>query len=57
VPEIDWQVGHSIPGAKGMTTRAFVKDGALMLNLDAPTEGNPNQTNIFEMAHSGTEGE
>lgn len=49
VPEVDWTVKHAVPGHAGMTTRAFVRDGKLIVNKGAPTEANPNQATVFDV--------
>lgn len=49
VPEIDWSVKYTVPGHKGMTTRAFVENGQLIINTGAPTESNPDQATIFDV--------
>lgn len=48
VPEIDWSVKWAVPGHKGMTTRAFVEDGELKVNLNDPIGKDPSQPTLFD---------
>lgn len=47
-PDIDWKVETTVPGKKGMTTKAFVEDGKLIVNTGMPLGGNPDQQTLFD---------
>ena len=51
-PEVGWEVNHRIPGASGMTTRAFVESflgrSVLMVNTNDPCSADPNQGTLFD---------
>jgi len=49
-PGIDWSVARTLPGNKGLTTRAFIEDQNLVINPGLPSGGTPNQTTIFDVA-------
>lgn len=48
MPAIDWSVGKTMPGRKGMTTRAYAENGRLVVNPGSPMGGHPNQQTLFE---------
>ena len=58
-PEIDWKVSHRVPGASGMTTRAFVENlhgrQVLAVNTNDPGGIDPNQQTIFDQLPVETE--
>jgi len=43
LPEIDWNVKHSVPGHKGMTTRGYIEEEQIKINLDDPGSQDPRQ--------------
>lgn len=59
MPLIDWEVRYAVPGAAGMTTRAFVENRhgalALMVNTNDPLGSDPNQGTIFDDLPAETE--
>jgi hypothetical protein len=52
MPTIDWTVRYKVPGASGVTTRAFVENlhgkQTLMINANDPLGADPNQGTIFD---------
>ena len=50
IPHVDWSVGFSMPGHKGMTTRAFVDDdGRVKVNMNDPVGQQPQMPNLFDV--------
>lgn len=52
MPEIDWGVSFSMPGASGATSRAIVRDGKVLVHPGEWT--NPNQMTIPDVAPNVT---
>lgn len=48
IPNIDWKIDWSVPGAKGMTTRAFVEDDEIRINQTDPIGRRPDQPSLLQ---------
>jgi hypothetical protein len=48
IPEINYKISSSIPGAKGMITRAFIEDGMMKVNTHDPMGADPRQPTLFD---------
>lgn len=49
-PDVNWKVSWSVPGSKGMATKAYVEGDKLLVN---PNTANPRQRTIHDPVDDG----